>query len=35
MRQMAGQAPPEMKPALELMLKRAEERQAVLAGGGK
>jgi predicted Zn-dependent peptidase len=30
MRQAAGQVPPEMKPALELILKRAEERLAAL-----
>ena len=35
MRQMAGQAPPEMKPAVELILKRAEERLASLQSGKK
>ena len=35
MRQMAGQVPPEMKPAVELVLKRAEERLAALEGGKK
>ena len=35
MRQMAGQAPPEMKPAVELILKRGEERKAALAAGKK
>lgn len=35
MQQMAGQAPPEMKPAVDLMLKRAEERKAALSSGKK
>jgi hypothetical protein len=35
MQQMAGQVPPEMKPAVELMLKRAQERLAVLSSGKK
>jgi predicted Zn-dependent peptidase len=35
MRQMAGQVPPEMKPAVELILKRAEERLAALTTGKK
>jgi hypothetical protein len=32
MQQMAAQVPPEMKAALELILKRAEERLAALGG---
>jgi predicted Zn-dependent peptidase len=32
MEQMAGQAPPEMKPALDLILKKAQERLAALEG---
>jgi predicted Zn-dependent peptidase len=35
MQAMAGQAPPEVKPALELILKRAQERLAALEGGKK
>jgi predicted Zn-dependent peptidase len=35
LRAMAGQAPPEMKPALELVLKRAQERLLALEGGKK
>ena len=35
MQQMAGQVPPEMKPAVDLMLKRAEERLAALTSGKK
>jgi predicted Zn-dependent peptidase len=35
MQQMASQAPPEMKPAVELILKRAEERLAALTSGKK
>ena len=35
MQQMASQAPAEMKPALELILKRANERLAELAGAAK
>ena len=35
MQQMAGQVPPEMKPAVDLMLKRAEERLAALSSGKK
>jgi hypothetical protein len=35
MQQMAGQVPPEMKPAMDLMLKRAEERLAALSSGKK
>ncbi|PYQ20206.1 MAG: hypothetical protein DMF81_19320 [Acidobacteria bacterium] len=31
----AAQAPPEMKPAIELILKRAQERLAVLESGKK
>jgi hypothetical protein len=30
LQQAAGQAPPEMKPALDLILKRAQERLAAL-----
>ena len=33
--QMTSQAPPEMKPALELVLKRANERLAALEGAAK
>jgi hypothetical protein len=32
MQQMAGQVPPEMKPALDLILKRAGERSEALSG---
>jgi len=35
MQQMAGQAPPEMKPALDLILKRAQERLTALASEKK
>jgi predicted Zn-dependent peptidase len=35
MQQMAGQAPPEMKPAVELILKRAQERLAALSSEKK
>jgi predicted Zn-dependent peptidase len=35
MQQMAGQVPPEMKPAVDLMLKKAEERLAALMSGKK
>ena len=35
MRQMAAQVPPEMKPAVDLILRRAEERKAALATGKK
>ena len=35
MQQMTGQVPPEMKPALELVLKRANERLEALAGAAK
>ncbi len=35
MQQMAGQAPPEMKPALDLMLKRAQERLTALSSEKK
>jgi hypothetical protein len=35
MQAMAGQAPPEMKPALDLVLKRAQERLAALEAGKK
>jgi predicted Zn-dependent peptidase len=35
MQAMAGQAPPEMKPALDLILKRAQERLAALEAGKK
>jgi predicted Zn-dependent peptidase len=35
MQGMAGQAPPEIKPALELVLKRAQERLAALEAGKK
>jgi predicted Zn-dependent peptidase len=35
MQQMAGQVPAEMKPAFELILKRANERLAALAGAAK
>jgi hypothetical protein len=35
MQAMAGQAPPEMKAALELVLKRAQERLLALEGGKK
>jgi predicted Zn-dependent peptidase len=35
MQQMAGQVPPEMKPALEIVRKRALERLQALEGGGK
>jgi hypothetical protein len=31
----AAQAPPEMKPAIELILKRAQERLAALEAAGK
>jgi hypothetical protein len=31
----AGQVPPEMKPAIELILKRAQERLAALESGKK
>ena len=30
-----GQVPPEMKPVIELLLKRAQERLAALEGGQK
>jgi predicted Zn-dependent peptidase len=35
MKQMTGQVPPEMKPAIELVLKRANERLEALAGAAK
>ena len=35
MRQMAGQVPPELKEAVELLLKRAEDRLATLTTGQK
>ena len=35
MKTMAGQAPPEFKPGIDLLLKKAEERLAVLEGGKK
>ena len=35
MQQMASQVPPEMKPAIELILKRAEERLTALTSGKK
>jgi predicted Zn-dependent peptidase len=35
MRTMAGQAPPEFKPGIDLLLKKAEERLAALEGGKK
>jgi O6-methylguanine-DNA--protein-cysteine methyltransferase len=35
LQQMAGQAPPEIKPALDLVLKRAGERLQVLSAGKK
>jgi predicted Zn-dependent peptidase len=35
MKAMGGQAPPEFKPAIELLLKKAEERLAVLESGKK
>ena len=35
MKNMAGQAPPEFKPGIDLLLKRAEERLAALESGKK
>ena len=35
MQQAAGQAPPEMKPAIDLILKRATERLETLAAGSE
>jgi broad specificity phosphatase PhoE len=35
MQQMAGQAPPEMKAALDIVLKRAEERLTALSSEKK
>ena len=35
MQQMAGQVPPEMKPAFEIVLKRASDRLAALASAAK
>ena len=35
MKTMAGQAPPEFKPGIDLLLKKASERLAVLEGGKK
>ena len=35
MQQMAGQAPPEMKPALDMLLKRAQERLTALSSEKK
>lgn len=35
MQQAAGQAPPEMKPAIDLILKRANERLEALSGAGE
>jgi hypothetical protein len=35
MQQMAAQVPPEMKPAFDLILKRAGERQTALSGERK
>jgi hypothetical protein len=35
MKAMAAQAPPEFKPGIDLLLKKAEERLAVLEGGKK
>ena len=35
MQQMAGQVPPEMKPAFEIVLKKASDRLAALAAAAK
>ena len=35
MQQIAAQVPPEMKPAFDLLLKRAGERQAAVSGEKK